>query len=165
MKRGWDFECEPIAGLVLSASLWFALSLSGCSNGLQSAQTSDPGQGGMLYGKHCAACHRADGLGANGGGPPLAGSSWVSGPESRLIRIVLQGVRGSIQIRGETYNREMLGFGPVLSDQEIASLLTFVRRQWGTHAASVEPEAIRRIRALTEDRTDYWTAEELLNSP
>lgn len=94
-----------------------------------------------------------------GEAPPLEGSPWVAGPEDRLIKIVLHGLHGAIEVRGKTYNQEMPGFGQTLTDAEIASLLSFVRKRFG--GGPVSEEAVRRVRAATRNRTGYWTAEEL----
>ena len=150
----------------LSTSLFlFILSSGSCLDGGEPDQISDSVAGRFQYEKHCVACHQPDGSGAKGGGPPLAGSSWVKGPESRLIRIVLHGVRGSIEVNGETYNREMLGFGQVITEGEIATLLSYVRSQWGDIDVPVREETVRRIRRGTKDRTRYWTVDELLRIP
>jgi mono/diheme cytochrome c family protein len=100
-----------------------------------------------------------------GEAPPLEGSPWVTGPESRLIKIVLHGLRGRIEIGGKTYNQEMPAFGKVLSDAEAASLLSFVRQRFGGGSPPISPEAVSRVRAATRDRTDYWSADELLKEP
>ncbi len=118
--------------------------------------------GDTAFQNYCAPCHLADGQGVEGGGPPLANSSWVRGPESRLIRIVLHGLRGPIQVGGQIYDREMLAFGPILSDQEIAEVLTFARRRFGRGAASITPAAVGQVRRESGDRSEYWRAEELL---
>lgn len=93
----------------------------------------------------------------------MAGSSWVTGPESRLIRIVLQGVRGEITVDGVTHNREMIGFGLVASDAQIAAILTYVRGRWAAIEVPVKEENVGRIRRDTANRIGYWTVEELLN--
>ena len=100
-----------------------------------------------------------------GDAPPLSGSSWVTESEDTLIRIVLHGVRGRMELSGKVYDQEMPGFGPVLSDNEIASLLTVVRRRFGGPGRPVEPAAVSRIRAANQNRTNYWTAEELRKQP
>lgn len=129
---------------------------------------SEPGvapRGRIAFEKLCAACHQPEGLGTDSGGPPLAGSAWVRGPESRLVRIILHGVRGRIDVGGQTYDREMLGFGRVLTDEQIASLLTYVRATWGEPSPPVTPETVRQVRAETRDRGEYWTVTELLEIP
>ncbi len=141
------------------------LSMEGCVTEPASLQQPSAVLGRIQFETHCAACHQPDGSGAEGGGPPLADSSWVSGPPSRLIRLVLQGVRGPIVVNGETYNREMIGFGPVATDEELAALLTYVRGQWGGIEERITPEDVGRIRQATASRIGYWTVEELLDIP
>jgi mono/diheme cytochrome c family protein len=122
----------------------------------------DLAAGQKTYAVYCAACHGPAGEGNPGGGPPLAGSSWVAGPEGRLIRILLHGLRGEIEVRQATYNREMLAFGPVLSDAQIAAVLSHVRDRFGAPSPPVQESTVRRARAQTRDRQGYWTAQELL---
>jgi mono/diheme cytochrome c family protein len=68
-------------------------------------------------------------------------------------------------IQGRTYDQEMPGFGPVLSDGEIASLLSFVRRQFGGISTPIPHATVSAIRAAHSQRTAYWTVEELLRDP
>ena len=100
-----------------------------------------------------------------GEAPPLAGSSWVMGPEGRVIRIVLHGLRGPIEVTGKTYNQEMPGFGPVLTDADIAILLSYARRRFGGVESPISAAAVASIRAANRDRKGYWTADELLKEP
>ena len=145
--------------------LWFASLLPGCGYGRERAHKPDAEVGRTQFENYCAACHEADGLGTEDGAPPLMGSPWVVGPESRLIRIVLHGVRGPMEVGDETYNLEMPGFGPVLTDAEIASLLTFLRRRCGGPSIPIPAATVRQVRAANRNRTDYWTARELLDEP
>jgi mono/diheme cytochrome c family protein len=96
-----------------------------------------------------------------GDAPPLAGSPWVTGPEDRLIRIVLHGVRGPMEVHGKTYDQEMPGFGQILSDPDIASLLSFVRKRFGP-SESIAPATVNRVRASHQGRTAYWSTRELM---
>ena len=50
----------------------------------------------------------------------------------------------------------------ILSDEEIAGLLTYVRREWGHTASPVSPEFVKEVREKTADRIDAWTQAELL---
>ncbi len=117
--------------------------------------------GEKLYGSHCSACHLYNGRGGLEG-PPLDQSSWVRGPEERIIKIVLHGVRGPVEVLGETYDREMPGFGEILSNQEVAALLSFVRIRFGSSSAAIAPETVEHIRDQHSGRTAYWSIEELL---
>ena len=122
-------------------------------------------EGRTHFQSYCSPCHHPEGRGIEDGPPPLVGSSWVAGPESRLIRIVLHGVRGTIEVSGKTYSLEMPGFGTVLTDTQVASTLSFVRRRFGEPSPPVREATVSRVRAATRDRTRYWTAQELLAAP
>lgn len=94
----------------------------------------------------CGACH-----GQNGEGgpiaPPLAGSEWVTGPVSNLIRIQLRGMQGPITVAGKEYN--MPGGMAALSyqtDEQIAGVLTYVRNSFGNKASAVKPEQVAALR-------------------
>jgi mono/diheme cytochrome c family protein len=121
--------------------------------------------GAAQYERLCAACHASDGMGVESEAPPLADSPWISGPEERLIRIVMHGIRGPIQVGGKIHDREMPGFGSKLADRELALLVSFVRNRWGKSNAQTAPETVRRVRAAAGNRNRYWTVEELLNTP
>ncbi len=95
----------------------------------------------------CGACH-----GQNGEGgpiaPPIAGSEWVTGPVSNLIRIQLRGLVGPITVAGKEYN--MPGGMAALSyqtDEQIAAVLTFVRNSFGNKASAVKPEQVAALRS------------------
>lgn len=99
--------------------------------------------GAELYKSYCTACHQPTGAGVANMYPPLAGSEWVSGDAGRLARIVLFGLSGKIVVRGQTYNQKMLPFGTVLDDEQLASLLTFIRSNFGNNAPAVPVEVVK----------------------
>lgn len=124
-------------------------------------------RGRLVYNRPtCVACHQPSGLGTPGTFPPLAGSEWVLEPDpARLIRIVLHGAQGPMEVKGETYNSAMLPWKDVLKDEEIADVLTFVRKEWGNDASLVSPEQVAAVRQETAGRNTPWTAAELLQVP
>ena len=117
--------------------------------------------GRKVYSSTCAACHQPTGQGASGTYPPLAGSEIVTGDEAKLIRVVLHGLTGEIEVQGETFNGAMPPWGPTLKDDDIAAVLTYVRSAWGNKAAPVTAAKVASIRAATSSRTAPWTAPEL----
>src|SRR3954451_16807986 len=117
--------------------------------------------GKVVYSTTCAACHQATGEGVEGTYPPLAGSEIVNGDEAKVVRIVLNGLTGPVEVAGETYSGMMPPWGGVLKDPEIAAVLTYVRSAWGNKAAPVTPAKVAAIRAATASRTTPWTAAEL----
>ncbi len=152
------------AVLFCVAGLWFSSLLAGCAAGPRYARVTDTQTGRSDFASYCAACHQYDGQGM-GAAPPLEGSPWVVGPRKRLVKIVLHGVRGKMEVDGKTYDREMPGFGQILSDEEIASLLSFVRGRFGGASTPVEPETVSEVRSKHEGRTGYWSVDELLAEP
>ncbi len=98
-----------------------------------------------LYNTFCGTCHQQNGKGARGRMPPLAGTDWVVGDKERLIRVVLNGLKGSMEINGETYNGVMPGHS-FLSDDEIATILTYIRSSFGNEASAISPEEVKAMR-------------------
>ena len=160
MGRGW---LSGLRGALLVALLFVAL-LPGCVGSRRHAATPDVFDvktGREQFQSYCAACHQYDGQGV-GEAPPLADSPWVTGPQERLIKIVLHGIKGEMTVHGETYDREMPGFGAILPDTRIASLLSFVRHSFGAAGHPISADDVRRVRKAHLERTQYWTVEELL---
>lgn len=116
--------------------------------------------GRSLFPTVCAACHQPDGRGLDGLAPPLRDSEWILGPAERAVRIVLHGVRGPITVLGRTHTGDMPAFG-ALNDEQVASILTYLRREWGHAAPAIEVEQVAAIRAATAGRADAWSADEL----
>jgi mono/diheme cytochrome c family protein len=78
----------------------------------------------------------------------------VNGPDpGAATRILLAGKEGAIGL--------MPPLGFALNDEQIASVLTYVRREWGHTASAVAPDDVREIRGLTKMRTRPWTDPEL----
>ncbi|HZK81526.1 MAG TPA: c-type cytochrome [Humisphaera sp.] len=128
---------------------------------LTASQRQQFDEGKAIFSTLCAACHQSSGLGQDGLAPPLADSEWVLGSENRLVRIVLQGVRGQISVAGADYRLEMPALS-TLPDKEIAAILTYIRRDWEHDADPVSVETVTKIREATKGRGDGWTARELL---
>jgi mono/diheme cytochrome c family protein len=114
----------------------------------------------------CDACHQPAGQGSPGQFPPLAGSDWVlASKPDRIIRIVLNGFTGPVEVSGQQYNNTMLPFRDILSDEDIANLLSFIRNAWGNKGSFVTPEQVKAIRDATADKGGYWMADELKAFP
>ncbi len=118
-------------------------------------------RGREVFNRTCIACHGADGKGVPQAFPPLDGSDWVTGAASVPIRIILHGMMGPVEVNGETYNSAMAPLGPVLSDQEVADVLTYVRQSWTNDAPPVSADEVAKARSAEAGRTTMWTAKEL----
>ena len=104
---------------------------------------------------HCAPCHQADGSGMARLAPPLRQSKWVLGSDEPLVRIVINGLQGELL---------MPAMG-TLEDQQLADILSYVRRSWGHDAGPIAAETVRRVRAQSAGRQMPWTRDELAESP
>jgi mono/diheme cytochrome c family protein/HEAT repeat protein len=109
--------------------------------------------GRSVYQNLCVACHQPDGRGLDTIAPPLIGSEFALGPAGIPIRIVLNGKEGTVGL--------MPPLGASLSDDQIADVLTYIRREWGQAGSPIDPALVARIRAETAGRTRPWTNEEL----
>ncbi len=101
--------------------------------------------GEKTYYTYCSACHQKDGGGATGRFPPIANTDWVMGDKERLIKIVLEGMEGSIQVHGETYNGVMPQHS-FLSDKEIAEVLTYIRANFENNVSAIDSMEVKKIR-------------------
>jgi mono/diheme cytochrome c family protein/glucose/arabinose dehydrogenase len=116
--------------------------------------------GKLTYGTVCGQCHKPDGMGQAGLAPPLVDSEWILGDRDRLIKIVLHGLRGPITVNGQPWELDMPHLR-ILTDDEVANVLTYVRREWEHDAGTVEPADVAKLRAAFAERQEAWTAREL----
>ena len=100
--------------------------------------------GKKVYDMACLPCHQADGNGVPGMHPPLRQTDWVTGDKERLIRIVVEGMEGEIEVHGQVYNSIMAPLAH-LSPREIADVLTYVRGSFGNSASEVTVEEVTEV--------------------
>ena len=115
----------------------------------------------------CGTCHSADGAGIAGLAPSLVGAIWVTGPPEWLARIILQGLNGPVEVKGEIWNGVMPAHGHLseLNDETLAGLMTYVRRSWGNKADPVSVTTAAESRVASADRMLPWTVAELQSVP
>jgi len=114
---------------------------------------------------YCSTCHQPDGGGLSASGfPPLVGTQWVLGSDERLIKIVLNGIYGPMEVNGNKYPGQvpMTPFKGMLNDDELAALLTYVRNAFGNKASPISPAKVKAVREATKDKTGFYYPEELL---
>lgn len=103
--------------------------------------------GAQIYANACAACHEG-GRPAPLGGIPLALSTAVAGesPEN-LVDVILQGLPAA----GSVARPIMPGFASVLTDQQVADLVAYLRRQIaGKSAWAGVDQSIRDARTVRQ---------------
>lgn len=126
-----------------------------------------PGQ--KLYSESCQACHQENGLGLAGAFPPLGEHITqfleVEGGRDYLIKALLYGLEGEVEIEGMTYNGKMPAWS-ALSDESLAAILNYVLRAWDNEtllAEDFEDISIEEIAAARE--SDLSSVEALALRP
>lgn len=118
-------------------------------------------EGKRIFGANCSACHQSNGLGVAGAFPPIVGSEWVTGPEQTVVRILLNGLGGAVNVKGVTYNGAMPAWKESMSDDDIAHVITYIR-QWSPNAApAVTAASVGALRKEHDARPGPWTETEL----
>lgn len=113
---------------------------------------------------YCATCHQADGNGLpNSGFPPLSKTPYVLGDDERLIKIVLKGLQGPIDVNGKKYEGQvpMTPFEGLMNDEEIAAVLSYVRSSFGNKAAPVSAEKVKAVREKVKGKEGFYHTDEL----
>ena len=94
-------------------------------------------KGEAVYKTNCAACHQLEGQGLPPVFPALAGSAMATDPDPTAhIDIVLNGKAGSA----------MAAYQDILTDVDLAAVITYERNAWGNQASIVQPAEIKAKR-------------------
>jgi mono/diheme cytochrome c family protein len=119
---------------------------------LTAAEEQRYAAGSEIYNNICVACHQPDGRGKEKLAPALAGSTYALANPGVPIRVLLAGKEGDVGLMPPL---------ATLTDDQIAAVLTYVRRSWGNAASAVDAPAVKEIRGLTASHKRPWTAAEL----
>jgi mono/diheme cytochrome c family protein len=116
------------------------VSWTGAGAGGAAAAAPDPKIiGKRIFSQNCAVCHQGTGMGVAGQFPPLVGSEWVIGGswvgDNHLVKVLLAGMQGPVQVKGNTYNNAMPTWSQ-LKDDQIAAVLTYIRSEVGQFSRS-----------------------------
>ena len=90
-------------------------------------------RGEEVYNANCSGCHQKDGSGIPGVFPAMIGSEVTNGPADYQIGMVLNGLRGMPAFK-------------MLSDTDIASVITYERRSFGNNGSVVQPSDVTSAR-------------------
>jgi len=108
--------------------------------------------GGAIYQDLCSACHQHDGSGVPYLIPDLAHSASVDSREpTSLLRVVIQGAQ-TASTAAEPTAPAMPAFGWQLSDEQIASVTTYIRNSWGHAAPATSAGDVHKAREDLQGR-------------
>lgn len=108
-------------------------------------KTDRMAQGKRIFESACLACHQAGGAGLAGAFPPLAKSDFLNADIKRAIQVVIGGKSGEITVNGVKYNGVMPA--QLLSDEDVANVLTYITSSWGNTSKTVTPADVKAERA------------------
>ena len=163
----WMIHAHNTASVHLSGHEVTALPEKLLESDLKGADLELFTKGKEIYDREgfCMTCHQADGRGISASGSrSLAGTKWVLGSEERLIKLTLKGLYGPMEVLGKHYRAEvpMTPFEGLLSDEEVAAVLTFVRNSFGNKAPAISPDKVKEVRKAIEEKKGFYSPEELL---
>lgn len=125
-------------------------------------------KGAEFYNTICQTCHGPDGNGVQGLAPPLNQSEWVTGRKDILTSIVLFGLTGPVTVANRLYQAPEIsadmpgiGYDPGISNDQIAEMLSYIRKSWQNNADPVSVEEVEQIRKKFAGREKAFTIKEL----
>jgi mono/diheme cytochrome c family protein len=102
--------------------------------------------GARVYEQRCADCHGEQGQGAPGIYPALAGNRAVTQASAANPVLAVLGGGFPAATAGNPRPFGMPPYRTLLTDAEIAAVVTHLRQSWGNQASAVPPQAVQRLR-------------------
>jgi mono/diheme cytochrome c family protein len=137
--------------------LVFAVAFVGCAKGANgstaasasAATAKNPASasdGAVIYLTNCSSCHQVNGEGVPGAFPPLSGNAVVTGNPAAVITIVKNGLEGRVDVNGQAYSGIMPHWKGLLSDDQIASVITYIRTSWKNRASAISVVDVQAVK-------------------
>ncbi len=137
--------------------LALGLAFAGCARGSHATaaaaasaaaakNVASASDGAVVYLANCSSCHQADGEGLPGAFPPLSGNPLVTGSPVAVIAIVENGIEGRVAVGGAAYSGIMPRWKGVLSDAQIAGVVTYIRSAWKNRAPGVSASDVAGLK-------------------
>jgi len=122
--------------------------------------------GKKIFDTFCSTCHGKKGLGTPTGpegkdimAPGFSGSSHITGHPEYAAKILLHGLTGPID--GREYESVMIAMDSN-DDDYLASVISYIRNDFGNQAGFVYPDYISQLRKETEGRNSPYIYSELI---
>jgi mono/diheme cytochrome c family protein len=110
------------------------------------ANLASASDGGAVYLANCSSCHQTNGEGVPGAFPPLSGNPLVTGAPVAVIEIVKNGLEGRVVVNAGAYSGIMPRWRGVLSDTQIAAVVTYIRGSWKNRASGVSVADVQAVK-------------------
>ncbi|WP_192349872.1 discoidin domain-containing protein [Algoriphagus sp. Y33] len=121
-------------------------------------------KGKSIFDSYCSTCHGAKGLGTPTGGgqliaPAFSGSPRIMGHPEYAVKTLLHGLTGAID--GKEYEGVMIAMDSN-DDEWIASVISYIRNEFGNSGSFVSPEFVTQVRQETASREGTYQFDELI---
>ena len=143
-----DADIRAMAVYLRTLSERHETPVPGTLPGAAQVGASELAHGYAIYAVQCKSCHLANGLGQPPGYPPLAKNQSIEMSSAvNPIRMVLN---GGYPPQTATNPRPygMPPFAQVLSDADIAAVVTYIRVSWGNHGQPVTTAEVNALRSV-----------------
>ncbi len=106
-------------------------------------------KGEKVYKGYCMTCHQANGQGMSTIYPPLAKSDYLTKKsKSDVIRAVVFGLSGKMQVNGKNFNGVMTPLPGNYKNEDIAAVITYVYNSWGNAGGTVTVKDVEAAKKL-----------------
>jgi mono/diheme cytochrome c family protein len=121
-------------------------------------------KGKSIFDSYCSTCHGPKGLGSPTGNgqliaPAFSGSQRIQGHPEYAVKTMLHGLKGDVE--GKEYEGVMIAMD-MNDDEYIASIISYIRNEFGNNASFVSPEYVTEIREETKERKSNYSFDELI---
>ena len=84
-----------------------------------------------------------NGTGIQGIYTPLTKADSLINDKTRLVKSILEGVKGPTVVNGVKYDGTMQSYS--LTDKQVSDLLNYIRNSWGNKGEAILPEEIQSL--------------------
>ncbi len=116
-------------------------------------------RGKELFNQLCAKCHKPDGSGTSYY-PPLQGSNLVTNNPVGTLKVILVGLRGSIERKGKQYNGSMPGFRSI-PYEDIAHIVNYIRTELNQEKEFIPHTEVLKMKIDTLSQQKAYQESEL----
>lgn len=103
-------------------------------------------RGEEVYSNRCVSCHQQDGTGIPQLNPPLAGTETIKGSKTYLIQWMLNGSPNPKKSIDGVYYSNFMPSQADLSNEDIAAVLTYVRKSFGNNFSAITSAEVKSVR-------------------
>jgi mono/diheme cytochrome c family protein/glucose/arabinose dehydrogenase len=147
-------EAAELASRIAARVNWPGKPAAEEAPSLSPAEKARVAAGAEIYVNLCAGCHRENGEGnPQGGAKSLVISQLVTANPAAVLRVILSGKDSSSGL--------MPPLRGSLNDEQVAAVVSYIRRAWGHSASPVTAADVQETRGITSLRKTPWSDEEL----